>query len=452
MGCCREHTRARLLRQAAAEAGRGLPAAEPGRPLPAGTGLDRRSFLLRTGGALLSVYGASKLGFRQLEEGIARAAGASDPVLVNVFLEGGIDSLSVLAPVEDPNYRAWRPTLALDPAAGSAFAEDGRLRWHPGAAALDTLHREGKIAVVPAIGYGGADQSHFTSRHYYEVGELNTRTATGWLGRLLDVVGTPDNPIQGVSLDGHLSPTLASASVPVAAIDGPCYDLYAPGVWDQVEELMFDAVGRVGAAHAGNSDVGLQQAGRAAAHSMTLRTQLQPFCEEEVTGPVAYPDADFARSLAGLATLLAGGLPIKCAAVDAGADYDTHDNQDQSFAEDLGVAAQTLLAFQRDLEARGLADRVVTLVWSEFGRRPQENGSRGTDHGAGGLALVIGSRVNGRMVGEFPGLGQLDEDENLIHTQDFRGVYAALLEQWFGVDAAAVIPGAGEFGRPVLIR
>jgi uncharacterized protein (DUF1501 family) len=452
MGCCREHTRARLLRQAAAEAGRGLPVVEPGRPLPAGTGLDRRSFLLRTGGALLSVYGASKLGFRQLEEGIARAAGASNPVLVNVFLEGGIDSLSVLAPVEDGNYRAWRPTLALDPAAGSVFAEDGRLRWHPGAAPLDTLHREGKVAVVPAVGYSDADQSHFTSRHYYEVGELSTRTVTGWLGRLLDVVGSPDNPLQGVSLDGHLSPTLATASVPVAAIDGPCYDLYAPGVWDEVEGLMFDAVARLGATHATGSDVGLQQAGKAAAHSMTLRTQLQPFCDEDVTSPVAYPDDGFAESLAGLAALLGAGLPITCAAVDANADYDTHDNQNQSFAEDLGIAAQTLLAFQRDLEARGLADRVVTLVWSEFGRRPRENGSGGTDHGAGGLAMVIGSRVNGRMVGEFPGLGQLDEDENMLHTQDFRGVYAALLEQWFGVDAAAVIPGAAGFGRPALIR
>jgi uncharacterized protein (DUF1501 family) len=452
MGCCREHTRARLLRQAAAEAGRGLPPVEPGRPVPAGTGMDRRAFLLRTGGALLSVYGASKLGFRELEEGIARAAGGSDPVLVNVFLEGGIDSLSVLAPVEDGNYRAWRPTLALDPAAGSSFAEDGSLRWHPEAAPLDTLHREGKVSVVPAIGYSGADQSHFTSRHYYEVGELNTRTGTGWLGRFLDLVGSPDNPLQGVSLDGRLSPTLATASVPVAAIDGPCYDLWAPGVWDEVEGLMFDAVARLGASHAAGSDVGLQHAGKAAAHSMTLRGQLQPFCEEDVTPPVAYPEADFAENLAGLAALLAAGLPISCAALDANADYDTHDNQDQSFSEDLGIAAQTLLAFQRDLEARGLADRVVTLVWSEFGRRPKENGSRGTDHGAGGLALVIGSRVNGHMVGEFPGLGQLDEDGNLIHTQDFRGVYAALLEQWFGVDAAAAIPGAGSFNRPALIQ
>jgi uncharacterized protein (DUF1501 family) len=452
MGCCREHTRARLLRRAAAEAGRGLPAIERGMPPPAGTGLSRRSFLSRSGAALLSVYGASKLGFAQLEEGIARAQGASDPVLVNVFLEGGIDSLSVLAPVDDPNYQAWRPTLALGSGEGTGFAEDGSLRWHPAAAELDVLHREGKLAVVPAIGYTGADQSHFTSRHYYEVGELNTRARTGWLGRFLDAVGTQDNPLQGVCLDGRLSPTMATASVPVASIDGPCYDLYAPGVWNQVEDLMFDAVARMGGVHAAGPDPGLQQAGRVATHAMQLKAQLQPFCDNDVVPPAGYPDESFAENLAGLAAMLAAGLPIRCAALDANADYDTHDNQAQSFAEDLSVASKTLLAFQRDLEARGLAGRVVTLVWSEFGRRPKENGSGGTDHGAGGLAMVIGSRVNGQMVGEFPGLGQLDEDQNMLHTQDFRGVYSALLEQWFGVDAAAAIPGAGDFNRPALIR
>ena len=452
MGCCGEHTRARLLRRAAAEAGRGLPAIDGGMPLPAGTGLSRRSFLSRSGAALLSVYGASRLGFGQLEEGIAAAQGANDPVIVSVFLEGGIDSLSVLAPVEDSNYRAWRPTLALGADAGAPFAEDGRLRWNPAAAELEVLHREGKMAVVPAIGYGGADQSHFTSRHYYEVGELNTRTRTGWMGRFLDAVGTPDNPLQGVCLDGRLSPVMATGSVPVASIDGPCFDLWAPGVWGEVEELMFDAVARMGGVHNAGPDIGLQQGGRVASHAMTLRAQLTPFCEDDVVPPVEYPDEDFAENLAGLAAMLAAGLPIRCAALDANSDYDTHDNQAESFAEDLSVAARSLLAFQRDLEARGLAGRVVTLVWSEFGRRPKENGSRGTDHGAGGLAMVIGSRVNGQMVGEFPGLGQLDEDGNMLHTQDFRGVYSALLEQWFNVDAAAVVPGAGGFNRPALIR
>jgi uncharacterized protein (DUF1501 family) len=92
-------------------------------------------------------------------------------------------------------------------------------------------------------------------------------------------------------------------------------------------------------------------------------------------------------------------------------------------------------------------------VWSEFGRRAEENGSDGTDHGAAGVGFLVGSRASGRMVGEFPGLRTgLDEDGNVRATADFRGVYASLLEQWLGVDAGSVIPDAGSFPRPVLVR
>jgi len=104
------------------------------------------------------------------------------------------------------------------------------------------------------------------------------------------------------------------------------------------------------------------------------------------------------------------------------------------------ITFETLEAFQADLEARGLADRVITLVYSEFGRRPEQYGS-GTDHGAAGSAFVMGTRVKGEMVGEWPGLAQLDEDDNIIHTADFRSPYCSILEQWFDVDATQIIPG-----------
>ena len=148
--------------------------------------------------------------------------------------------------------------------------------------------------------------------------------------------------------------------------------------------------------------------------------------------------------------MLAAGLPIRCAALSAPGSYDTHDNQTESFDSDVKITTDSIAAFQADLEARGLADRVVTLVWSEFGRRPEENDS-GTDHGAGGAAYVIGTQVKGQMIGEFPGLDQLDADDNLRATSDFRGVYCSLIEQWFGVDAGAVIPDAAGFARAALI-
>jgi uncharacterized protein (DUF1501 family) len=119
----------------------------------------------------------------------------------------------------------------------------------------------------------------------------------------------------------------------------------------------------------------------------------------------------------------------------------------------LQLTADSLLAFQRDLEARGLADRVLIHVWSEFGRRGAENGSGGTDHGAAGVGFLIGTRAKGKMVGEFPGLAKgLDDDGNVVATTDFRAVYASLLEQWLGMDAGAVIPNAASFARPALVK
>jgi uncharacterized protein (DUF1501 family) len=457
--CCNDFSRTDLLRRAAAEAGRGLPAVESGMPLPAGTGLDRRSFLARTAGLALAVYGGSSFLPRAFEEGIAAATAAGpQKVLVSVFLDGGADSLSMLFPDGDPLYRKLRPRLALPASAGLPFAEDARLRWHPSLAGLAQLHAEGKVAVMAGVGYTGPDQSHFTSRHFWEVGATSEQLRTGWLGRYLDRSGSPDNPLQGLSLDWRLQPALATAKMPVASIDGPDqYGFWTRNVWGDVEKRMLDAIGALGRLPT-QGDAALQQATSAARQSARLRQQLLPFTPKNdqpgFTSPVAYPkgDDEFPRRLAGLAAMLGAGLPVRVVALSAPGMYDTHDDQPQELADGLKLTADSLLAFQRDLEARALADRVVVHVWSEFGRRAKENGSNGTDHGAAGAGFLIGSRVNGTMIGEFPGLAKLDEQGNLRATSDFRGLYSALLEQWLGADADAIIPGARKFARPKVIR
>jgi uncharacterized protein (DUF1501 family) len=452
---CDGLSRSRFLHRAAVEAGRGLPAIEPGMPLPAGTGLSRRSFLAKGVGAALAVYGGSKVGLRALEEGIALAAtGPAQPVLVSVFLEGGADALSILSPQGDPLYRKLRPHLGLS--GGQVFAEDDRLHWHPAFNAIASLHGEKKVTVMPAVGYTNADQSHFTSRHYWEVGATSTSLRTGWLGRYLDKVGTTDNPLQGLSLDSALAPALATAKVPIASIDGPDeYDFWSNNVWGEVEDRMLAAIATLGNQPA---DPALQAAGGAAAQVDRLRTQLLPFQGQDgqpgYTSPVGYPKSDdsFPKRLAGLAAMLGAGLPMRAVSLTAPGHYDTHSDQAGALAKGLQLTADSLLAFQRDLEARGLADRVLVHVWSEFGRRAEENGSAGTDHGAAGVGFLIGTRVKGKMIGEFPGLKSgLDEGGNVKATSDFRGVYAALLEQWLGTDAGVVIPDAGSFARPSLV-
>ena len=145
-------------------------------------------------------------------------------------------------------------------------------------------------------------------------------------------------------------------------------------------------------------------------------------------------------------------MPLRCVALTSDTQFDTHASQAQTFDSGLSLVADSIAAFQSDLEARGIDDRVLVHVWSEFGRRAQENGSDGTDHGAAGVSLLIGSRSTGTMVGEWPGLTNLDVNGNQIENVDFRGVYCSLLEQWFDQDAAAVIPDAAQFARYQLIQ
>jgi uncharacterized protein (DUF1501 family) len=445
--CCGDYTRSQLLRSAAAEAGRGLPAIEPGMPVPAGTGLSRRTFLSRAAGLTLAVYGASKIPLSAFEQGIAQAA-PTDKVLVSVFFDGGVDSLSVLAPVGDPRYAELRPNLALSPEAGTAFAEDPRLRWHPAAESLSALHAEGKVSAFPAIGYDGPDQSHFTSRHFYEIGEVEVGHRTGWLGRYIDSVGDEENPLQALSMDGSLSPMLATADRPAAAIDSvDGYDLWS-AVSNPVRDEMFRSFARFGSLP--SDSPGLAQVRRATAQTDKLRQDLNGI--GDFTSPVAYPDTRFAHKLAGLAAFIAAGLPMRVVTVRAEGGYDTHADQADDLDRNLRETCEGVLAFQRDLEARGLADRVMVEMWSEFGRRPEENGSAGTDHGAAGCAFVIGSKAKGEMVGEYPGLEQLDAQDNLRSTSDFRAMYCSLLEQWLGHDAGPIIPGAASFDRPVLVK
>jgi uncharacterized protein (DUF1501 family) len=151
--------------------------------------------------------------------------------------------------------------------------------------------------------------------------------------------------------------------------------------------------------------------------------------------------------------MIAAGLPLRCVTVSAPGMYDTHADQAGGLSDALALTASSLRSFQRDLESRGIADRVLVLVWSEFGRRAEENGSAGTDHGAAGIGLLIGSRVRGQMLGEFPGLTTgLDDQGNLQATFDYRSLYCSLLEEWFATDAAAVIPNAASFARATLLR
>jgi uncharacterized protein (DUF1501 family) len=246
----------------------------------------------------------------------------------------------------------------------------------------------------------------------------------------------------------------------VAALRGADqYTFSAPGVWGDVEREMLETLPPLGNAR-GAGDKALAAIANTATQAGRLRNQLGVFTGRSQDGnrfgsPVVYPEhrSGFPQRLAGLAAMLAAGLPLSCVALRAYGMYDTHADQPESFAQGLQLTSESLLAFQRDLEVRGLADRVLTLVWSEFGRRAEENGSDGTDHGAAGVALLMGTRARGQMIGELPRLRDaLDKDGNLKATVDYRSIYSSLLEQWFDFDAAGAIPNARAYRRLQLVK
>ena len=455
MACCNDFSRSQLLRSSVAKAGQGLPAIEFGMPNPAGTGLTRRSMLLGSAGMFLTVYGAEKMGVDAFETGIAEAfSGPAQPVVVSIFLPGGMDGISVLAPVYDPNYQTLRTTTKMDEAGTLAVNGLTNLRWHPQAQSLKDLHDAGKVTTFPAISYDHPNQSHFTSRHFYEVGALDPAGTTGWLGRWLDLpgVGTDNNPIQGLSLGGQLSPALATARVAVAAATSPSgYDFPSPGVYDDyVENAMASGFDQLG--NPGTTDPILHQARQAQRNASGLRAQLAtPLGTSSVTYPA---NNGLANDLRSLVLLLKAGLPIRACAIEGNGGFDTHSNQTAGFGNDLQSNCDALKAYQTHLETEGIADRVVTFVWSEFGRRPEENDSNGTDHGAAGVGFLIGSKATGQTIGEFPTLDStgLDQYGNVRATSDFRGVYCSVIEDWLNTDAAMVIPGADLLPRYPVVQ
>jgi uncharacterized protein (DUF1501 family) len=469
---CDGFTRSQAIRRALASGVRPVEREWDSRmPIPAGVGIDRRRFIAGAVGGLAVVYGAGRAGLTDgmLGDGIARAATlqpSSSPILVSLFLQGGLDSLSLLAPAGDPLYEKLRPTLAVAPGSGVQLREDTSLTWHPAAASIANLHNAGKVLVFPGIGYADEDMSHFTSRHYWEVGTTDAELTTGWMGRYLDITGDAANPFQGLSLDGQMNPTIATAKNPVAAIDQPNnFAVWVNGVWGDVQEWTLESASSLGDKQRHSADAAIKQVAGAASEVGIVRRALKPWSKDQTTSSTENPAAVYGSSvtypasttddlparLAGLASMISAGVPLKCVALTTDVQFDTHSSQAHTFSTGVQLVSDSLAAFQADLEARGQDHRVLVHVWSEFGRRAQENSSSGTDHGAAGNSLLIGSRVNGGMVGEFSPLNRLDVNGNQHVNSDFRGLYASLLEQWFHHDAGAVIPDARRFRRYKLL-
>ena len=421
--------------------------------------LTRRQALIGALGGGLTIWAQQAMPIGRIFEA-AQAQAASLPngrTLVSVFLPGGADLLDTLPPLGAyGRYADLRTGMKLE--APPALGTTG-LGIHPALTegmngGVKGLFEAGKIGFLPGIDYPNPDLSHFHSRHFWETGLITERSAPGWLGRWLDRHGSRDNPFQGIALASTLSPVLATSSAPVAALESPSdVGLDVGPIYGEQEQRMRAAWGRMASARAkGEGPRSVHDAARLA---KAVGDRLEPLADQDgaLDPRVEYPENEsLARRLSSVAALIAQPLGVRVAAVDASGEFDTHDNQPQDLASGLSAVSQALAAFQADLEVRGIADRVLTLVWSEFGRRPLGNESQGTDHGAAGVAWVQGTHAMPGIHTDYPSLTDFDRDDNLRVTVDFRKVYASLIEGWLGTDAAEVIPNAGAYGRLSLVR
>lgn len=359
----------------------------------------------------------------------------NDRVLVVVQLSGGNDGLNTVIPYTEPVYRQFRPTLAVSEA--NIVALNERIGLHPAFGKVKQMIDAGHFSIVQGVGYPNPNRSHFRSMEIWQTANPDTVEATGWLGRYLDTLPeSAHNPLIGLTLgrENPVAMTGKRVSVPcVASIED----------FKSLAGEQTDALRHLYALHQPAVAPVRAAALKALDAAERVRAKLN-----EYRSAVAYPNTPFASALRQIAQMLAVDTGTRVFYCSTGG-FDTHAQQARTHATLLQNVAEGLFAFWQDVQAMGKADKVLVVMFSEFGRRVAENGSQGTDHGAAAPMFVVGSRVNAGLIGEHPSLTDLQDGDLRFHT-DFRSVYATVLERWLDVDSQSILHG--KFAHVPLFR
>jgi len=406
----------------------------------------RREFLRTT--SLLAV-GAAMPGF------LARSVAAATPelhspisgfkddrILVVVQLGGGNDGLNTVIPYTDDSYYRNRPTIALQKKEILRLTDD--IGLHPNLAKLKDLADGGKLTLVEGVGYPNPNRSHFRSMEIWQTAtDSNRYSKDGWIGRYLDnTCGGEAEPVAGVALGGDRPQAFDGSKGFGVAFQDPESFGWNDGQ-GQAKEKNFRGMNRDYRPHNETLDFLRKVTANAVLSSDRVKEVSRSY-----KGGVNYPGDAFAVSLKTVAKMIAGNLPTRIYYVTLGG-FDTHANQLGSHGNLMKRFADGVAAFQKDLELQGNADRVLTMTFSEFGRRVQENASGGTDHGTAAPMFLIGKTINPGMAGKRPNLTDLDNGD-LKYTTDFRSVYGSVMEQWLGADSKPVL--GREFQQIKLIK
>jgi uncharacterized protein (DUF1501 family) len=388
----------------------------------------RRRFVAGLGAGLL--LGRVPAAFARA---LAPGAAPDDRILVVLELSGGNDGLNTIVPHGDDAYYRLRPTIGIP--RPDLLALDDHWGFNPGLLGFQRLWQRGELAIVHGCGYAGPSYSHFTSMAYWHTAAPNSGDEYGWCGRVADAMHPEPVPNLLVNVDTTQSLAVKSR-------------VHTPVVFDEPERFRRNALAREQAVldHVGGVKDG--NPARAyldlVARSAREASSLVRAAWERYATPIDYGLVPL--QLPKVAACIAAGLPARIYYLAYRNNaFDTHVQQPDLHQRLLSYTADAVHGFIRDLERLGAGDRVALLVFSEFGRRAPENTNLGTDHGTANVMFVAGAGVRGGHYGEPPSLTALDDGDNLVHTTDFRRVYASAIDGWLGIGAAdAVLKGPFE--------
>ena len=383
--------------------------------------LSRRQFVLDGIRATVLVPSSIPLGSLCPGEGRER-------VLVVLQLTGGNDGLNTVIPHRQDAYYRLRPTLALERSKLHALDADHGL--HPALRDWKPLFEQRRLTLVQGVGYPHPDRSHFRSLEVWHGADPVGAPRTGWLGRMADRIALSSGSMPALCVgEEELPLALVGERVfaPAMRDESSLRLAPLPGLATVRDEVLSFEDGAQG-------DLAFLR--EAARNSYLAARRL----EEALAGEshASYPDHDLARKLRLIARLIAGGFDTRIFHLGLGG-FDTHARQAAAHNSLLELLSRSLAAFEHDLAASGSAERVLTLVHSEFGRRVAENGSRGTDHGAAAPVFLLGGPGRGGLLGSPPDLEHLVEGD-VGFTTDFRAIYGAIERDWMGLEPSGPVP------------
>jgi uncharacterized protein (DUF1501 family) len=406
--------------------------------------LKRRDFLKA---GLVFGAGASGLaaGYAAVPDAFARAVYAAkkegmtnDNILVMIQLAGGNDGLRTLVPLADPTLHDLRPKLA-GPMVSQALPLNSQYGLNHNLGGIKGLWDKGKVAIVQGVGYPNPTFSHFESIRIWETGDPTRRQVDGWLGRTLATnYDSNGHPLTGCACGATDAPgALRDLQATLTVIQNQKTFGFTGGteVEAAVGALYKGTPGIYGALF----DTAIATATETMATLRTSASAYQPMADYSDKVQLVYSSKNqLAAALQLAAELIVTGTGVKLLHVTLGG-FDTHYTELNRHDDLMGYLDSAVSAFYKDLAAHNMADKVLIATWSEFGRRPKENASGGTDHGAAAPLLLIGDPVQGGLYGDEPSLTSLDNTGNLKYAVDFRSVYQEILSGHLGADATKIL-------------